>query len=155
VLASRFSGPTRRAIRSRRSATSSGYPTTFAFDAPGRGLLADGLADLLRALAPPEATLRARIDAYIDAHLDDTRLDAATIASAHHISRSYLNRLYAGDGVRATLKARRLERARHDLAHTHEPVIDIAARWGFASAAHLSRSFHARYDTSPTAFRRA
>jgi AraC-like DNA-binding protein len=126
-----------------------------AFDAPVRGHLADGLLDLLRALAPPPATLRARIDAYIDAHLEDTGLEAAAIAGAHHISRSYLNRLYAGAGVRATIKARRLERARHDLAHTDEPVIDIAARWGFASAAHFSRSFHARYGTSPSAFRRA
>ena len=131
-----------------------------AFDVPARDHLAEGLLDLLRALSPPDVrprrageTLRARIDAYIDAHLGDPALDPDAIAAAHFISRSYLNRLYAGDGVRNTIKARRLERARHDLARGDEPVIDVATRWGFASAAHFSRSFHARYGASPSAFR--
>jgi AraC-like DNA-binding protein len=124
-----------------------------AFDATARGHLAEGLLDLLRALSPPRETLRDRVDAYIEAHLSDPALDPGAIARAHYISRSYLNRLYAGVGVRGTIKARRLERARADLAAGEEPIIEVATRWGFASAAHFSRSFHARFGASPTAFR--
>ncbi len=66
------------------------------------------------------------------------------------VDQRYLNRLYAGEGVRGTIKARRLERARADLAVGDEPIIDIATRWGFTSAAHFSRSFRARYGASPS-----
>ena len=136
--------------------------------APARDHLAEGLLDLMRALCLPDRPapaprraaeeLRARVDAYIEGRLGDPALDADAIARAHFISRSYLNRLYAGDGVRQTIKARRLERARRDLADpalAAEPVLDVAMRWGFASRAHFSRSFRARYGVSPSAVRPA
>ncbi|MFD0385553.1 helix-turn-helix domain-containing protein [Streptomyces stramineus] len=58
------------------------------------------------------------------------------MAAAHHISLSYLHRLFETEAttVAAWIRHQRLERARHDLGDTtqrHIPVHAIAARWGF------------------------
>ncbi|HVW17797.1 MAG TPA: helix-turn-helix domain-containing protein [Solirubrobacteraceae bacterium] len=139
-----------------------------AFGAACEGHLAEGVLDLIRALyaraeavqAPPSAgdALRRRVLAYIDAHLGDPELGPERIAGEHFISRSYLHKLFEGQaaGVSGTIKARRLERARRDLASpalAAEPVFRIASRWGFRSAAHFSRAFRAAYGCSPSELR--
>jgi len=35
----------------------------------------------------------------------------------------------------------------------HLTIAEIATRWGFRSAAHFTRAFHARYGTTPTSRR--
>jgi AraC-like DNA-binding protein len=131
----------------------------------------DVVLDLVRALyAPPDADaraprrgsdlLRAQIREYIDAHLADRDLTPSTIAGDHFISRSYLDRLFEGEdaGVWETIRTRRLDRARRDLVDeglAGESILEIATRWGFASASHFSRSFRAAYGRSPRDVRQA
>ncbi|MCI4066589.1 helix-turn-helix domain-containing protein [Micromonospora sp. R77] len=104
--------------------------------------------------------LRARVDAFIDRHLGDPALTPAAVAAAHHLSLRSLHRLFA-DGeltVAATIRSRRLERCRRDLADpllAGQPVQAVAARWGFADKAHFSRAFRAAYGCSPRAWRDA
>jgi AraC-like DNA-binding protein len=139
----------------------------------GGALVADSFVELVRALyaedgtrsAEPRAArsadvLRRRIAAFVDERLGDPALGPEEIARAHHISRSYLDKLFAAEGttVRESIRDRRLERCRGDLldpALAGVPVFDIAVRWGFVSASHFSRVFRAAYGMSPREFRAA
>ncbi|SPL95978.1 Transcriptional regulator, AraC family [[Actinomadura] parvosata subsp. kistnae] len=122
------------------------------------------LADALgtEGLVPPHARQRAlttRIHAFIHDNLSDPRLTPGTIAAAHHISRSYLHKLFRRQGrtVAGYIRERRLERCRRDLADpllAAHPIHAIAARWGFTSPAHFSQAFRDAYGLSPRQFRR-
>lgn len=111
---------------------------------------------------PPQTHRRAlmlRIQQFIRRHLHDPQLTRDAIADAHHISTSYLHRLFQDDGtpVMAWVRHQRLERARHDLADPalrSVPVGEIAARWGFAAHTDFTRAFRAAYGTSPRDYRR-
>ena len=50
---------------------------------------------------------------------------------------------------------RRLARAREDLTDSDLPVSTIAHRWGFSDPSHFTRSFKARYGSSPREYRTA
>jgi AraC-like DNA-binding protein len=132
--------------------------------------VAESLLSLVRALhrdpgersarpnARASAALRAAVKATIEERLGDAGLGPAALARRHHISRSYLDRLFAGEGtsVGAWIRARRLERVRRDLADptlAGETIARIGARWGFPSPAHLSRAYRAAYGESPRAAR--
>nr|WP_233518294.1 helix-turn-helix transcriptional regulator [Streptomyces corynorhini] len=82
------------------------------------------------------------------------RTTARTVAAAHHISVSYLHRLFRDQDttVAALLRQVRLEGARADLtdpALRDMSVHLIAARWGFASRSAFTRAFHAAYGMAP------
>ncbi|MEV0370385.1 helix-turn-helix domain-containing protein [Streptomyces sp. NPDC050636] len=107
---------------------------------------------------PPEThrrTLTLRIQAFIRDNLHDPHLTPATIAAAHHISTSYLHRLFQDEDatVAAWIRRRRLEAARRDLTdpalHTI-PIHAIATRWGFPRATDFSRAYRTAYGTTPT-----
>ncbi|MEU6313109.1 helix-turn-helix domain-containing protein [Streptomyces sp. NPDC047014] len=110
---------------------------------------------------PPEVRAQAllrRIHAFIEQHLGDPGLTPAVIAAHHHISVRSLHQLFRGadETVGARIRRRRLERCRSELSRAdprRSPVQDIAARWGFTSAAVFSRSFREAYELSPTEFR--
>jgi AraC-like DNA-binding protein len=107
----------------------------------------------------PRAELTLRIRAYIEEHLPDHGLGPRSVAAAHHISVSYLHRLFqdAGTTVAAWIRGLRLDRARQDLsdpALLDLPVYVVAERWGFANPADFSRAFRARYGLPPKEFRR-
>lgn len=111
------------------------------------------------ACLPPETRTQAltlRIKAFIQQHLGDPELTPGQIAAAHHISPSYLHRLFQQTGaetVAAHIRGQRLEGAHRDLADPTQratPVNLIAARWGFTSAAGFTRAFHRAYGTAPT-----
>ncbi|MEO3752069.1 AraC family transcriptional regulator [Streptomyces sp. B6B3] len=102
--------------------------------------------------------LTRRVRAHIEEHLGDPELSPRTVAAAHHISVSYLHRLFRADGttVAAWIRERRLEAARRDLADPAQwavPVHGIAARWGFTHHASFTRAFHAAYGRSPREYR--
>ncbi|MFF8835817.1 helix-turn-helix domain-containing protein [Streptomyces sp. NPDC015130] len=121
-----------------------------------------GVLDADRSLTPEthRRTLTLRVMAFIRNNADDPRLDIATIAAAHHISVSYLHRLFQQEGNGATvagfLQQQRLARARQDLAdplHQGLPVYVIAAQRGFTHASAFSRCFRDAYGITPAAFR--
>ncbi len=127
--------------------------------------LADGLLDLFGALydgavALPRApaALRTLVRGHIEERLPDPDLTPDAIAAAHFLSRRALDRLFEGDErtVAETIRDRRLERCRHDLADpalAHRSILEIATGWGFVSAAHFSRTFRAAYGASPREWR--
>ncbi|MFF5468112.1 AraC family transcriptional regulator [Streptomyces achromogenes] len=112
-------------------------------------------------LLPPETHRQAlvlRIRAFIQANLGNPQLTPSTIAAAHHISVSYLHRLFQQEDetVAAWIRSQRLERARRDLADPAlrtMPVHAVAARWGYAHAADFSRVFRRAYGVSPKEYR--
>jgi AraC-like DNA-binding protein len=109
---------------------------------------------------PARQAMLGRITAYIREHLGDPDLSPDTIAAAHHISVSYLHRLFAGRDrtVAATIREQRLDRARRDLADPRLadlPIHRIAARWGFRDHATFTRAFSTRYGIPPRVLRPA
>lgn len=110
---------------------------------------------------PPEAhnhVLYLRVQGFVRQHLHEPRLTPAVIAAAHHISVSYLHRLFQAQGttVSAWVRAQRLEQARRELGRPSlqtVPVHRIAARWGFNDHATFTRAFRAAYDIPPRDYR--
>ncbi|MCH0538502.1 helix-turn-helix domain-containing protein [Streptomyces sp. MUM 203J] len=113
-------------------------------------------------LLPAETRRRellARINAFIDANLADPALTPAHIAAHHHISLRTLHQLFRTEPetVAATIRRRRLERCRADLADPRlrgRPIGALAARWGFLAPPEFSRVFRAAYGLTPSDFRR-
>lgn len=104
--------------------------------------------------------LLAGVHVFIERHLGDPELSPAAVAAAHHISLSYLHRLFRerGLGVASWIRRRRLERCRRDLGDPYlldKPVGLLAGRWGFVHASDFTRAFRAAYGTTPSAYRRA
>jgi AraC-like DNA-binding protein len=97
------------------------------------------------------------MDRYIQRHLPDEAVTAGAIASAHGVSIRTVNRIFnaGGQTVGEVVRVRRLARAREELTETAQAVSVIAHRWGFSDTSHFSRSFKARYGSSPTDYRRA
>jgi len=94
------------------------------------------------------------------ARIGDPDLGPASVAAASFISVRALHRLFAAEATTFStfLREERLRRCREDLADArlaHEPIRSIAARWGFRSPAHFTRTFSARYGVSPRAFRQS
>ncbi|WP_188269935.1 helix-turn-helix domain-containing protein [Streptomyces sp. CBMA291] len=126
-------------------------------------LVASFLADRLDAsgLLPWESrttVLRAEINAFINEHLGDPALGPAAIAAHHHLSLRSLHSLFRLEPatVAATIRRRRLERCRLDLADPrlrHRSIAALAARWGLLVPAEFSRSFRAAYGMSPGEYR--
>ncbi|QNP68404.1 helix-turn-helix domain-containing protein [Streptomyces roseirectus] len=115
------------------------------------------LLDAERAV-PPETRARAltlRIKEFVRRNLADPDLTPAAIAAAHHVSRSYLYRLFQEEGltVASYLREQRLKNARRDLADPalrDLPIHAVAARWGFPRAAEFTRAFRAAYGDTPS-----
>lgn len=139
-------------------------------DAPRVGtvlldLLSAWCAHALEAEAalPPETRLHVltqRIRAFIQQNLHDPELTPPVIAAAHHISLSYLHRIFQqqtnGETVAAWIRCRRLEGARRDLADPSlrtTPIHVIAARWGIPRASDFTRAFRSAHGLSPSEYR--
>lgn len=95
---------------------------------------------------------------YIDRHLDQN-LDLATLAGVAHFSAFHFHRLFhalqrepLGDYVRR----RRLETAGLRLrSQSRVPVLEIALGVGFGSAEAFTRAFRARFECSPSEWRKS
>jgi AraC-like DNA-binding protein len=128
--------------------------------AAARNATLELLAGALRCEDPPatnasQPALRAVMDRYIDRHLLHGPLSAAEIAAVHGVSIRTVNRLFhaTGQSVSEVVRVRRLARAREELTGSDPPVAAIAHRWGFADTSHFTRSFKARYGSTPTEYR--
>ncbi|AOP47898.1 helix-turn-helix domain-containing protein [Streptomyces lydicus] len=104
-------------------------------------------------------TLLLRIKQFITEQLHEPRLTPTAVANAHHISVSYLHRLFQDEDatVAAWIRLRRLNAACRDLADPalgSTPIRAIAARWGFPHAADFTRAFRTAYGLPPSAYRR-
>lgn len=112
---------------------------------------------------PPETRQQAlmeRILAFIRQNLHDPELAPPAVAAAHHISLSYLHRIFQQESpdetVGAWIRGRRLEGARRDLADPALrglPVHALAARWGYHRASDFTRAFRSAYGLPPTEYR--
>lgn len=137
-------------------------------DAPRLGTVAADLVTAVFAHAAdadprlsPEShgrTLALQIKTFIRGRLGDPDLTPAAIAAAHHISRSYLYRLFQAEGltVASYIRDQRLEHARRDLTDPRLrslPVHAVAARWGFPRAAEFTRAFRTAYGIPPSELR--
>jgi AraC-like DNA-binding protein len=124
-------------------------------------LIATALADHAGRAAPASEShfiLRRRICAFIDAHLEDQRLNCEMIAAAHRISERYLRKIFATSAMSASewIWSRRLNQARRDLLdplRAHLSVTAIGYDVGFKDSAHFSRAFKAKFGESPSAYR--
>jgi AraC-like DNA-binding protein len=98
--------------------------------------------------------------AFIRQNLHDPELTPTMVAAAHHISLSYLHRIFqqqaSGETVAAWIRGQRLESARRDLADSAlrtMPIHAIAARWGISRASDFTRAFRSAYGLSPKEYR--
>jgi AraC-like DNA-binding protein len=93
-------------------------------------------------------------EAFIASHFTAPGLSAGRLAAAVGISERQLSRLFADSGrsvPQAILEAR-LQAARQFMAaaeHASTPLSAVAARHGFASQAHFTRSYRAHFNTTP------
>lgn len=144
-------------------------PTRPGNDPPGQAFIDAGLdlaASALRAAADPAGQpdprrrpLADELKRYALAHLGDPTLSPEAAARASYISVRQLHRLFADDGTSfgTWVREQRLRRCRDDLASQQlsgSAIAEIAARWGFRSPAHFTRTFHARYGITPAELRR-
>ncbi|MFD4261428.1 helix-turn-helix domain-containing protein [Streptomyces sp. NPDC058534] len=101
-----------------------------------------------------------QIEAFICQNLHDPELSPRNIAAAHHISVSYLHRIFEwqkhGETVAASVRRQRLEGARHDLDNPTmltTPIHTIGELRGFLRASEFSRAFKMAYGISPRKYR--
>ncbi|MEV7203262.1 AraC family transcriptional regulator [Streptomyces griseoluteus] len=101
-----------------------------------------------------------KIKTFIQHNLHDSELTPPVVAAAHHISLSYLHRIFhqqtRGETVAAQIRRLRLEAVRCDLADSAQrttAIHAIAARWGIPRVSDLTRSFRAAYGVSPKEYR--
>ncbi len=110
------------------------------------------LKDIVRA---SERSLVDRIERFIDDHLNED-LTAAWICAKFHIGRTHLYNLlrpYAGGGISAFIKRKRLARAKELLKTTALPVSAIAEAVGFADYNYFLRCFKKEYGVSSGYYR--
>jgi AraC-like DNA-binding protein len=101
---------------------------------------------------PSHTALATQIALYVDSRLGDPHLSVHRIATAHHISVRTLYRIFArrGDTVHGHLRARRLDRAHHDLLTRPDlSVSAICTRWGITDVSHFARQYRARFGCTP------
>lgn len=93
----------------------------------------------------------------IEAQLELPSLGVASLCERLGLSRSVLYRLFEGEGgVEAYIRRRRLEQVHAALIDpgNAERVGDLAHRWCFSDASHLTRLFREAYGVTPSSIRR-
>ncbi len=97
-----------------------------------------------------------RLNNYIDAHLDQ-EISISDLCAEFHVSRTHLYALLSENttgGIAEYIREKRLANARRLLKNTEIPIVDIAARVGFADYNYFLRVFKQRYGISPKNLRK-
>jgi transcriptional regulator GlxA family with amidase domain len=92
----------------------------------------------------------------MERHIEEP-LALKRLAGEVGLSLRQIERLFHGELGRSPAeyyRHLRLERAKHLLAQTRMPVLEVALASGFASAAHFSKSYRRQFGQAPTDFRR-
>lgn len=100
---------------------------------------------------PPEQELLARIDAYIDDHME-TEVSRQDLANCVFLNVDYLNRLVrraTGSSLKEYVVRRKLEKARILLRTTRLPVAIVASKVGYINAAHFSVAYKKQFGKTP------
>lgn len=107
-------------------------------------------------LISADEALHLRASEEIERRLVEGDVGVEALCKALGVSRARLfSAFHIDGGVQAFVLTRRLENARAALAdiYRHETIGTIAHRLGFSDAAHLSRTFRARYGMTPREYR--
>lgn len=138
-------------------------------DTPAGAALASASLELVRALVvsavEPAAArdtsarelLRLRVVDYIQLHLYEPDLDAASIARAHHVSVRHLYSVWSDSPVPLRewiIRARLDHAARRLRTHPLRPVAAVAAHCGFTNVTHFNRRFRDAFGMPPGEWRR-
>ncbi|QYN32183.1 helix-turn-helix domain-containing protein [Pseudonocardia sp. DSM 110487] len=125
--------------------------------------MSDQILDLLQMMTTGSGTVvsTSRLMAakmFVAEHLTDPSLCTEQVARAVGVTSRHLNRAFAAEGTTVSqyVHDRRLDGARADLTSPHmaeHRIADIASRWAFASQAHFTRAFRARFGCTPTQVR--
>lgn len=99
--------------------------------------------------------IRLRARRFIYTNMSDTGLDTAAIAAAAHVSVKHLQRLFRVQetSVMRHVWSTRLQHAQQLLncTQTRRPSVqDVAWQCGFATAAHFSRAYRAKFGVCPS-----
>jgi AraC family transcriptional regulator, positive regulator of tynA and feaB len=108
--------------------------------------------------ASSAAARRTQIREAIHNRLRDPELSLRSLARDLGLSTRYLQMIFneGEDSISRYIRRQRLESCRRELADPawcEHSVTGIAFRWGFNSASHFCRAFHAHYGMSPSRLR--
>jgi AraC-like DNA-binding protein len=113
-------------------------------------------SDELRVVLPPPLSAAVELLRREWSQMPLRRVTVGELASAAHVSRSYLNRLFRtsfGMSAAAALERLRCSRAETLLARTDMTIGSIAHQCGFADLYHFSHRFIRLYQVPPSRFR--
>lgn len=94
---------------------------------------------------------------WIDNHLD-SRLDIDTVARRAGYSKWHLQRIFkehTGHPLGEYIRAKKLQKSIERLAHSNEPILNVAIALGFDSQQSFNRSFKRQFGQAPGAWRRS
>ena len=94
---------------------------------------------------------------WIDNNLD-SRLDIDTVARRAGYSKWHLQRIFkehTGHPLGEYIRAQKLQKSVERLAHSNEPILNVAIALGFDSQQSFNRSFKRQFGQAPGAWRRS
>jgi acetamidase/formamidase/AraC-like DNA-binding protein len=123
-------------------------------------VVSEGDVKMLGGVTGRRAGVLHRIAQTIERRLAEPEMSLADVAGENHMSVRNLQKLFEtfDKTFSSYLRARRLERCKHDLSTpllSQLSISEICYRWGFTDPAYFSRSFREAYGTSPRGFRKA
>ncbi|WP_108125079.1 AraC family transcriptional regulator [Saccharospirillum mangrovi] len=107
----------------------------------------------------PSHSLYPLMVSYIREHLKSRELTPNSVAQAFHLSRRYVDAVFArASGLTASkfILQERLTNAQLDLTNAfsdHLTILDIALRWGFEDVSTFHRTFRAHFGDTPGSLR--
>ena len=114
------------------------------------------LYDILLKKSPQDAILLKKVDAIIQAHLDDELFDSDYLAKALAMSRMHLHRKLKpilNKTPADYIRSKRMEHAKKLIETTDLTIGEICFQVGFQSQSHFSKAFVAHFGMLPTAYK--